>query len=88
MVMLFANTKVAPFADARVRKALSMAIDRQRVVTGGHARLHPPADATGLSDAYERYRDPAAVAAGAGLDEARSRRAPAAARRGRRRGRA
>jgi peptide/nickel transport system substrate-binding protein len=64
-VFLYANTQRAPWTDVRARKALSMAIDRDRIAKiamQGHTR---PADATGLSDAYARYRDPAAVKAGA-----------------------
>ncbi|HVR61666.1 MAG TPA: ABC transporter substrate-binding protein [Polyangia bacterium] len=63
-VALYANTTVTPFADARVRKAVSMTIDRARLVMVAlHGYTHP-ADATGLSDAHQRFRDPAAVAAG------------------------
>ncbi len=64
-VFLYANTQRPPLHDVRVRKALSMAIDRARI-TGiamhGNTR---PADATGLSDAYASFRDPDAAAAGA-----------------------
>jgi peptide/nickel transport system substrate-binding protein len=62
-VFLYANASKPPWNDERARKALSMGIDRARIVKvamNGHTR---PADATGLSDAYARYREPALAAA-------------------------
>lgn len=57
-IFLYANTTRAPFNDVRVRKALSLAIDRQLVVDVAVFRYSRPADATGLSDAYATWRDP------------------------------
>ena len=63
-IFLYANTTRAPFGDPRVRKAVSMAIDRELLVDVALYRYSRPADATGLSDAYTAWRDTAAVAAG------------------------
>jgi len=63
-IFLYANTGHAPFADVRVRKALSMAIDRDLLVDVALYRYSRPADATGLSDAYAAWRDSGAIAAG------------------------
>jgi peptide/nickel transport system substrate-binding protein len=55
-IFLYTNTQRAPFDDARVRKALSMAIDRELVIEVALYRYSRPADATGLSDAYSAWR--------------------------------
>ena len=63
-IFLYANTTRPPFDDRRVRKALSMAVDRQLLVDVALHRYSRPADATGLSDAYGAWRDSSAVVAG------------------------
>ncbi len=63
-IFLYANTTHAPFDDPRVRKAISMAIDRPLLVDVALYRYSRPADATGLSDAYASWRDSTAVANG------------------------
>lgn len=65
VVYLYANTKRAPFDDVRVRKALSMALDRQLMVDVAAFRYTHPADATGMSESYAAWRDSTAAAAGA-----------------------
>lgn len=61
-VFLYANTAVLPFSDRRVREAMSLAIDKQRVVRIGMDGLTEPADATGLSMALDGFRDRALTA--------------------------
>lgn len=64
VVYLYANTKRAPFGDVRVRKALSMAIDRPLMVDVAAFAYTHPADATGMSESYAAWRDTVAAAAG------------------------
>ena len=63
-IFLYPNTTHAPFDDARVRKAFSMAIDRELLVDVALYRYSRPADATGLSDAYAAWRSSAVAARG------------------------
>jgi peptide/nickel transport system substrate-binding protein len=62
MVFLYPNAQRAPLDDVRVRKALSRAIDRQRVVDIGLLGYSHPADGSGLSDAWADWRDPVVAA--------------------------
>ncbi len=63
-IFLYANTTRPPFDDARVRKALSMAIDRELLVEVALYRYSRPADATALSDGYASWRDSSIAADG------------------------
>jgi peptide/nickel transport system substrate-binding protein len=63
-VVLFLNTTKAPFDNVEVRKAISMAIDRAKIVQIAMNNYTKPADGTGLSDAYAKAKNPAAVTAG------------------------
>lgn len=56
-VQLYLNTTVAPFDNADVRKAVSMAINRDQIVDIAMFGYTHPADATGLSDAFEEQKD-------------------------------
>jgi peptide/nickel transport system substrate-binding protein len=60
MALLFVNHERGALGDVRVRKALSMAIDRERVVSVAMYGMTRPADATGLTDFYQGWRDDAA----------------------------
>jgi peptide/nickel transport system substrate-binding protein len=64
-VHLYTNTTKAPWDDPNVRKALSMAIDRDQIVAVAMYDYTHPADGTGLNDAYDTWRSEEAVAAGA-----------------------
>ena len=64
-VLLVLNTRSPPFDDRNVRKAISMALDRPRVMIEALGGYAPPADETGLAESQKRWKD-AALAAGAG----------------------
>ncbi len=63
-IFLYPNTTRVPFNDVRVRKALSMAIDRNLLVDVALYHYSRPADATGLSDAYSAWLDTTVIARG------------------------
>lgn len=55
-VFLFPNTARPPLDNPQVRKAISMAIDRDFVVQVAMQSHVEPADMTGLSPAYDRWK--------------------------------
>ncbi len=57
-VMLYANTQRAPYSDVRVRKAISHALNRERIVRIAMQGYTRPANATGFSDLYKHFFDP------------------------------
>jgi peptide/nickel transport system substrate-binding protein len=63
-IHLYVNTTEKPFDDPNVRKAISMAIDRQQIVSIAEFNYIQPADATGMSDNAATWKDPAVVKSG------------------------
>lgn len=59
MVNLYLNTTEVPFNDVAVRKALSQAIDRQKIVKIAMLNHSVPGHPTGLSDSFAQWRLPA-----------------------------
>jgi peptide/nickel transport system substrate-binding protein len=64
MVFLYPNTTKPPLDNVDVRKALSMALDRELIVNVAMYGYTEPANPTGMSDSYSDWRDPAAEALG------------------------
>lgn len=64
MVFLYLNTQKPPFDRPEIRKALSMAINRKRIVEIAMYNYTRPGNATGLSDIYKSWRDESAVKRG------------------------
>jgi peptide/nickel transport system substrate-binding protein len=58
--LLEVNTRRAPFDDASVRKAVSMALDRPRIMREALNGYAPPGDATGLAESQSPWKDPVA----------------------------
>lgn len=61
--LLNLNTTVKPFDDPVVRKAMSMALNREQMVQVAVSGYTHPADVTGLSDGYAAWKveDPSAL---------------------------
>jgi peptide/nickel transport system substrate-binding protein len=62
--LLELNTRRAPFDDAPVRKAVSMALDRPRIMREALNGYAPPGDATGLAESQSQWKDPALTKGG------------------------
>jgi peptide/nickel transport system substrate-binding protein len=63
VVHLYLNTEVAPFDNVDVRKAVSLAVNRDQICEIAMYGYTHPADATGLSDAFESWKDETAKSA-------------------------
>ena len=60
-VLLQVNTQRKPFDDAQVRKAVSLALDRPRIMREALNNYAAPADATGLAESQKAWKDAAVV---------------------------
>ncbi|HYX37155.1 MAG TPA: ABC transporter substrate-binding protein [Oligoflexus sp.] len=58
MVFLYLNTTQVPYDRADVRRAISMAIDRQKIVKVAMFNYSEPAHASGMTQAFARWRLP------------------------------
>ena len=56
MVLLAMNIGRKPFDDINVRKAISMAINRDQIATVGESGLVSPTDVTGISSFYRAWK--------------------------------
>ena len=56
-VLLYLNTQQKPFDEPSVRKALSMALDRPRIMKEAMNGYAPAADATGLAESQKKWKD-------------------------------
>ncbi|MDQ3443423.1 MAG: ABC transporter substrate-binding protein [Chloroflexota bacterium] len=63
VIHLYLNTTIEPFDNPDVRKAISLALNRDQIVEIAMYGYTHPADATGLSDAFESWKDEQALAA-------------------------
>lgn len=59
MVFLYLNTTQAPYDQAEVRRAISMAIDRKKIVKVAMFNYSEPGHASGMTQAFARWRLPA-----------------------------
>lgn len=64
VVSLVFNHTRAPFDNVDVRKAMSMAIDRQQICSIAVYDYSTPADATGMSNLYEDWKNQEVIEAG------------------------
>jgi peptide/nickel transport system substrate-binding protein len=62
--LLQVNTRKKPFDEVSVRKAISLALDRPRIMKEALNGYAPPADATGLAESQKQWKDAAATASG------------------------
>ena len=64
MAVLELNTEVKPFDDINVRKAFSMALNREQISLIGEAGIVRPTDVTGLTHFYDAWKvsEPASLA--------------------------
>jgi peptide/nickel transport system substrate-binding protein len=62
-VLLYLNTQQKPFDDPSVRKAMSMALDRPRIVKEALNNYVVPADASGLAESQKNWKDAGLAAA-------------------------